>query len=95
MKAIFQRAVPYAKDVLNLPVKNVESALPFYLNVMGFRLVSQDASNQNLAILERDQIQIGLARGGQGLFGGHDSQLFSFRGNHADRRDADLFVAPL
>lgn len=64
MKSTFLRVAPYAKDALNLPVANVESALPFYQNVMGFRLVSQDATRQNLATLERDNIQIGLAENG-------------------------------
>ena len=30
MKAIFKRAVPYAKDAMNLPVADVEAAFPFY-----------------------------------------------------------------
>ena len=64
MKSTFLRVAPYAEDALNLPVANVASALPYYQDVMGFSLVSQDASRQNLAILERDGIQIGLAENG-------------------------------
>lgn len=64
MNAHFLRVVPYAKDALNLPVASVDAALPFYLKVMGFLLVSRDPSHQNLAILQRDQIRIGLAENG-------------------------------
>ena len=34
MTATFQNAWPYATDALNLPVKSVEEALPFYETVM-------------------------------------------------------------
>lgn len=64
MKSTFLRVAPYAEDALNLPVENVEAALPFYQNVMGFNLVSQDPAKANLAILGRDAIQIGLAENG-------------------------------
>jgi hypothetical protein len=30
VKAIFKRAVPYADDAMNLPVADVEAAVPFY-----------------------------------------------------------------
>ena len=63
MPAIFKSAWPYAKDALNLPVRNVEEALPFYETVMGFTLVSQ-REDPGTAILARDQIQIGLSENG-------------------------------
>ena len=64
MKAIFRSAWPYADDALNLPVKNVEEAIPFYETVMGFKLVSQNDSPCKSAVLARDDIQIGLAENG-------------------------------
>lgn len=64
MKAVFRKAIPYAGDALNLPVKDVESAIPYYERTFGFRLVSRQAAPHALAILARDGIQIGLAENG-------------------------------
>ena len=63
MSAIFKSAWPYAKDVLNLPVRNVDEALPFYETVMGFSKVSS-RENPKTAILGRDEIRIGLSENG-------------------------------
>jgi len=64
MTAIFKTAWPYAADKMNLPVENLESAIPFYETVMGFRVVSRKDSPHESAILARDDIQIGLAENG-------------------------------
>ena len=64
MSAIFKTAWPYAHDAMNLPVKSVEAAIPFYETVMGFRVVSRNDSPYKSAILARDEIQIGLAENG-------------------------------
>jgi lactoylglutathione lyase len=64
MKAVFKRAAPYAKDAMNLPVENVEAALPFYEMIMGFQVVSRNESPRKSAVLGRDGIQIGLAENG-------------------------------
>ena len=61
MKAIFKRAVPYADDAMNLPVENVETAIPFYETVMGFQVVSRIDEPFKSAVLRRDAILIGLA----------------------------------
>lgn len=61
MKAIYKTAFPYNENVMNLPVENVETAIPFYETVMGFRVVSRD---DNSVSLGRDDIQIGLAENG-------------------------------
>ena len=49
---------------MNLPVENVEKAIPFYEKIMGFRLASRNASPFKSAVLERDNILIGLAENG-------------------------------
>ena len=36
MTDVFKRVSAYADDEMNLPVKDVTSAVPFYENVMGF-----------------------------------------------------------
>ncbi len=64
MKAIFKTASPYQKDKMNLPVANVETAVPFYETVMGFQLASRNDSPCKSAVLVRDGIQIGLAENG-------------------------------
>ena len=61
MSAVFKTAYPYAADKMNLPVENVEAAIPFYETVMGFRVVSRNDSPHKSACLARDEIQIGLA----------------------------------
>ena len=64
MKAIFKAAWPYQQDAMNLPVANVEDALPFYETVMGFQVVSQFDAPHKSAVLGRDDIQVGLAENG-------------------------------
>jgi lactoylglutathione lyase len=64
VKAIFKRAVPYADDAMNLPVADVDAAIPFYEATLSFRVVSRHASPHKSVILARDEIQIGLAENG-------------------------------
>ena len=63
-KAIFKRAAPYAKDKMNLPVADVEAAIPYYENTFSFRVVSRSGSPHKSVVLERDEIQIGLSENG-------------------------------
>ena len=63
-KALFKRAVPYKEDALNLPVADVDAAIPFYEQTFGFRLVSKSEESFKRAILARDEVQIGLAENG-------------------------------
>ena len=64
MKATYKRAAPYADDALNLPVADVDAAIPFYEATFGFSLVSRKAEPYKSAVLARDAIQIGLAENG-------------------------------
>jgi len=64
MTAVFKTAVPYLADEMNLPVENLEAAIPFYQTIMGFRVVSRKDSPYRSAVLGRDGIQIGLAENG-------------------------------
>ena len=63
-KSIFKTASPYLQDALNLPVENLEEAIPFYETIMGFHVVSRQDAPCKSAILTRDDIQIGLAENG-------------------------------
>ena len=63
-KALFKTASPYLQDAMNLPVENLEEAIPFYETIMGFQVVSRQDAPCKSAILARDDIQIGLAENG-------------------------------
>src|SRR2546421_8750030 len=63
-RAIFKRAAPYADDAMNLPVADVEAAIPYYEKTFGFRVVSKQEQPRKSVVLARDQIQIGLAENG-------------------------------
>ena len=64
MKAVFLAASPYADDALNLPVGDVDTAIPFYEKLFGLRVVSRKNEPHKSVILARDNIQIGLAENG-------------------------------
>ena len=83
MKAVFMTAAPYKDDALNLPVKDVDAAIPYYEKKFGFRVVSRHNAPHKSAILARDSIQIGLAENGgdssqEGCFFGVDNVEAAF-----------------
>ena len=61
---LFISASPYQDDVLNLPVNDLPSAIPFYEKFMGFQVIDRKIEPHNLAMLSRDDVQIGLAENG-------------------------------
>jgi predicted enzyme related to lactoylglutathione lyase len=63
-KAAFKTATPYADDALNLPVEDIDAAIPYYEKTFGFRVVSRQEAPHRSVILARDNIQIGLAENG-------------------------------
>ena len=63
-RAVFKRVAPYAADAMNLPVADVDAAIPYYEKTFGFRVVSRSEGPPRSVILERDSIQIGLAENG-------------------------------
>jgi len=64
VKALYRRAAPYADDAMNLPVADVDAAIPFYEKTFGFRVVTRKEVPHKSVILARDEIQIGLAENG-------------------------------
>jgi catechol 2,3-dioxygenase-like lactoylglutathione lyase family enzyme len=64
MKAEFKTAAPYNDDALNLPVRDVDAAIPYYEKTFGFRVVSRQDAPHRSVVLARDNIQIGLAENG-------------------------------
>ena len=59
-----QKAFGYQGDHLNLPVKDLAAALPFYEKHLGFRVLARSDSPQKSALLGRDSVQMGLAENG-------------------------------
>ena len=64
MSATLEKAFGYQGDNMRLPVPDLAAALPFYENVLGFRVVSRSDTPHQAAVLARDQVQIGLAENG-------------------------------
>jgi lactoylglutathione lyase len=64
MKAMFEKAWGYQGDNMNLPVRDLAAALPFYETVLGFRVLSRSDNPHRSAVLARDQVEIGLAENG-------------------------------
>lgn len=63
-KAIFTRVAPYADDEMNLPVADVDAAIPYYEETLGFHVVSRQETPHKAVELARDGIRIGLAENG-------------------------------
>jgi catechol 2,3-dioxygenase-like lactoylglutathione lyase family enzyme len=59
-----EKAFGYQGDNMNLPVADVDAALPFYETVLRFKVVSRTGAPQKSAVLARDSVQLGLAENG-------------------------------
>lgn len=100
MKAVFKTASPYKEDAMNLPVENVETAIPFYETVMGFKVLSRKDTPFKSVVLARDLIQIGLAENGgdptqEGCFFGVDNAEAAFaelKANGLEKEEAGFRV---
>lgn len=64
MTAILENAFGYQGDKMNLPVRDLASALPFYETILGFRVVSRAETPQKSAVLGRDQVEMRLVENG-------------------------------
>ena len=99
-KAVFKRVSPYQEDEMNLPVENLEDAIPFYETVMGFETISRSDTPCKSAVLARDNIQMGLAENGgdpeqDGCFFEVDDVEATFnelKANGLERDDAEYRV---
>lgn len=63
VQAFFKSAFGYQGDPMNLPVGDVDAALPFYTRTMGFAVVGRSESPRS-ATLGRDSVQIALVENG-------------------------------
>jgi catechol 2,3-dioxygenase-like lactoylglutathione lyase family enzyme len=64
MKATLEKAWGYQGDNMNLPVRDLAAALPFYETVLGFRVLSRSDTPHTSAVLARDEVQIRIAENG-------------------------------
>src|SRR5882672_4703214 len=100
MKAVFKTAHPYLEDAMNLPVENLEAAIPFYETVMGFQVLSRKDEPSKSAVLGRDDIKIGLAENGgdptqEGCFFEVDNAEAAFaelKSNGLGKEEADFRI---
>jgi catechol 2,3-dioxygenase-like lactoylglutathione lyase family enzyme len=61
---ILEKAFGYQGDKMNLPVRDLASALPFYETVLGLRVVSRAETPQKSAVLGRDEVEMRLVENG-------------------------------
>ncbi len=100
MKAVFKTAAPYADDAMNLPVEDVDQAIPYYEKMFGFRVVSRQDAPHKSVVLARDNIQIGLAENGgdptqEGCFFEVDNAEAAFeelKSNVLEKEEADFRI---
>ena len=64
MKGALEKAFGYQGDNMNLPVRDIEAALPFYETVLGFHVESRSAMSHKSAVLARDQVRMRLVENG-------------------------------
>ena len=86
MGAVYETAKPYCDDAMNLPVEDLDAALPFYETVMGFQVLSRSETPCKSAALGRDGIRIGLAENG----GDPGNEGCFFQVNDAEAAFAEL-----
>lgn len=64
MKGTLEKGFGYQGDKMQLPVRDLVAALPFYETVLGFHVVLRSDAPHKSAVLKRDQVEIGLAENG-------------------------------
>jgi catechol 2,3-dioxygenase-like lactoylglutathione lyase family enzyme len=64
MTAALEKAFGYQGDNMNLPVRDLVAALPFYETVLGFRVIARNDTPHKSAVLARDEVQMRLAENG-------------------------------
>lgn len=64
MTATLEKGFGYQGDKMNLPVPDLDSALPFYETILGFRVLSRAEIPHKSAVLTRDHVEIQLAENG-------------------------------
>jgi lactoylglutathione lyase len=100
MRATLDKAFGYHGDTMNLPVKEVDAALPFYESILGFRVLSRSDTPPRSATLARDNVQMRCVENGgdptqDGCafhVTGIEALLAEFKANGLKRESADFSV---
>ena len=64
MKGSLEKAFGYQGDNMNLPVADVDAAVPFYETVLSFKVDSRGDTPYRSAVLVRDKVQMRLVENG-------------------------------
>jgi catechol 2,3-dioxygenase-like lactoylglutathione lyase family enzyme len=64
MTGSIEKAFGYQGDNMNLPVPDVDVAVPFYQQMLGFSVVSRAGAPLKSATLARDEVQMRLVENG-------------------------------
>jgi lactoylglutathione lyase len=64
MKGTLEKAFGYQGNHMNLPVRDVDAAVPFYESVLGFKVTDRRDTPQRSAVLARDRIEMRLVENG-------------------------------
>jgi len=62
--ATLEKAFGYQDDHMNLPVADLAAAVPFYEQVLGFRVLERSDTPCKSAVLGRDEVRMRLAENG-------------------------------
>jgi catechol 2,3-dioxygenase-like lactoylglutathione lyase family enzyme len=100
MTPTLDKAFGYRGDAMNLPVKDIETALPFYASILGFHLVSRSETPHRAATVARDGIQMRLVENGgdpsqDGCafhVTGLESLLAQFKANGMKKESSDFSI---
>jgi len=100
VKGTLEKTGGYQGDALNLPVRDLAAAVPFYETVLGFHVLARRETPHASAVLARDHVQIGLAENGgdpaqDGAWfhvSGLDALLAEFNANGLGKAASDLSV---
>lgn len=64
MDGVLRRAFGYQGNAMDLPVRDVEAAAPFYQRVLGFTVTERTGAPHRSAVLERDEVRMRIAENG-------------------------------
>ena len=103
MNGTLEKAWGYQGDNMNLPVKDVDAAVPFYETVLGFHVLTRGPTPQKFVVLGRDDVQMRLVEnGGDSTQDGcafhvkHVKALFDeFRANGLQKEPSEFRVEQL
>ncbi len=103
MPVTYLKVIPYQDDEMNLPVRDVDTAAPYYESLFGFKVLARSDQPCRSVTLGRDDIRIGLAENGgkpeeEGCFfqvNDVETAFAELKARGLDRDEADYRVDPM